>query len=797
MTTLLAGRALVTGAAVLLVLAALAGPCVRAQDRTRGLHIRVGATGEEAASGREVRLWAVVVGVSRFKYGGMDLDGSEIKNLKNADDDAQRIYDFLRSPEGGGFRDVSEGGQMVLLKDEQATKAEVERALAALKQSKPEDYFVIYVAAHGTVVPQRSPATGRTEEVPYFVVHDTDVRDMQRTAIRMEAFQQAVREIPAQKGLVLSDTCHSAGVQLVGRGMHVADTQRANSRLIEEMSQIPPGVGFISAADQTELSYESGDLNQGVFTHCLLKALGGLADADRDNMVTFGEVKTYLRGEVPRLTGGKQNPQFNTTTIETNKIPLALVRYTDLAGGADAEYGTLLIRTPDVDGVEVAVDGVALDAVDSRTERRVQVRPGDHRLLFAKGQQRQEVLASVAAGAVKPVEVYVTFSASDEDALIATGGRQVNVYLREDREPSTEARDLFLEGVESFNKQKFEAASELFDRAVRANGGAYADALVYRGRAEQSLDRDAAAVATFQAALALRPSDFETRTLLAEAKLMAGHNLDEVVADLKRIIAKHPNYCLARAVLADALIMKRDLIGAEQQLRRAINVNPNYPPAHMMLAGVLTHQESPERQKEAVAAATKAVQLFEELSRKRVSTSRGLKHLSLSHVLFGGGRYRNDKVMAEAHYMLAKALTRAVYYDEMLAERAAYLDLARGHLREAVKLAESAGDKLRLAQLRDTSAQNYLLKGDVPNAIADGELALKASESMAHASLKAQVHFTLYLAYQSNQNFAKAAEHLQKYIEVYGSSMDPEERRARQDELDHLRRQAAANRRDN
>ena len=105
--------------------------------RGRGLNIKVGARQGEVNA--DVGLWAVLIGVSRYEIGDQELDGYRISNLKNAADDAQAIYDFLKSPEGGGFRDEKDGGHMILLKDEDATKVNVERALTTLKQAKPNE----------------------------------------------------------------------------------------------------------------------------------------------------------------------------------------------------------------------------------------------------------------------------------------------------------------------------------------------------------------------------------------------------------------------------------------------------------------------------------------------------------------------------------------------------------------------------------------------------------------------------------------------------------------------------------
>jgi tetratricopeptide (TPR) repeat protein/uncharacterized caspase-like protein len=786
---------LIAGFLILLLVDATLAPAASAQEqRERGL--KVGRTQKELSSGGDdVNLWAVIIGVSKYKYGDQSLDGYRISNLKNAADDAQAIYDFLKSPEGGGFRDASEGGHMILLKDEQATKENVEKAMTGLKQSKPNDYFVLYIAAHGTLAPLREPGSTTTIDIPYFILYDTDLRDPHGTGFKMERFKDIVSEIPATKGLVLSDTCHSGGVQLAGRDSGNTSI-RANGRYLEEVSRVTRGVGFISAADQLEQSFERDDLNQGVFTYCLLQGLSGDADANFDGKVTFNEISGYLRDEVPKLTDRKQNPKSNTTAIEANFLPLSVVSYADASAAKADPHGLLVIRTPDIDGVEVAIDGKPFAKFNSGTQRAVMAKIGTRSLTFSRGETKREIRATIEEGKPRIVEINLSFSESDlsEDSLVDPSEQQQNVFLREEKEPSKEAKDLFTKGVDSFNKQKFDDAIDLFGRAASANGGAYADAFVYKGRAEQSLGRKEAAVASFKAAMQMRPSDFETQTLLAEAKFNAGYNVEEVVSDLRGIIRRHPNFDFARVVYGDVLLSRKEFARAELELRRAVTINPKSPPARLILADVLTYQDSKEKQKRAVEEAEKAVQLLDEISRKQVSAARGLRRLSLSHIIFGGGRYINVPAMAEARHIAGKALTRMVERDESINDPDTYLDRARAHLQEALKLSRGLSDKRRLVLALDTSAQNHLLKGNISGAIADAEEALKLSASIPELKDYYEAHYTLYSAYVSDQKFAKAAEHLEKFIRSAGSQLDPAARKTLDEELKRVRRLKEANR---
>src|SRR5215471_9089813 len=199
-----------------------------AQTGERGLKIRVGVTSGEMSSTNSppVGLWAVLIGISRYQFGDQDFDGNRITNLKHAADDAESMREFLMSPEGGGFHE----DHIFSLQDEVATKANVETALTKLKQAKPNDFFVIYIAAHGALIPYTDPKTNTARDVPYFLLFDTDLREPEKTAISMEAFRQTVDGLAARKGLVLSDTCYSGGVQLIGRGAD--DSQLANQRYL-------------------------------------------------------------------------------------------------------------------------------------------------------------------------------------------------------------------------------------------------------------------------------------------------------------------------------------------------------------------------------------------------------------------------------------------------------------------------------------------------------------------------------------------------------------------------------------
>ncbi|HVG20394.1 MAG TPA: caspase family protein [Blastocatellia bacterium] len=763
---------------------------LKREIRLRNKDARVGVRLKEVNPGGSEKpgLWAVLIGVSRYKFGSdvQDTEASSISNLRFADADARAVYDFLRSPEGGEFRDEKDGGHMVLLTDEEATKANVENSLAKLKQARPDDYFVVFIAAHGAILPHPDRKSNKTVEDPYFALHDTDPNDPERTAIRMDSFRDLILSIPAKRGVVLSDTCYSAGIQMAGRA--VSTGPRANATYIEEMSRAPEGVGFLWSAGVNESALEPLRLGHGYFTYCLLQALSN-ADSNGDERVTLKEVSDFVIREVEVLSGGKQHPYYTGP----EDLPLAVVPYVGPESNVD-QYGALVIRIPDVAGVEVSIDGESLpDKLDSRVQRSVRVKAGKHNLSFVRNGKKVEQQAEVEPRKVKLVEVNLAFtqSNSSEDSLVDAPETVLNVYLSEDKEPSKEAREMFQKGVDSFKKQKFEEAIAQLNQAIKLNDGAYADAYVFLGRAQQTIGLKAEAAASYRRAVDLRASDFETETLLAEAQFRSGKfNVDEIAKTLERIKYRHPENDFVRVVYADVLMWRGRYWDAERELKQAIRSVPTSPPAHMSLARAITSQRSKAKQKLAVEEAQLALDLYEKLNRKQTSIKRGLGRLSISHVIFGGGQYIDYAAMANAHRTFAEACVLLAELDDSIPDPNAYLDRARASIQEAANFALKDKDKNRFAMVLDASAQLYVLKQQPDRAIKEAEQALTLSDM---DDIKSQLHYTLFTAYRSDQKFSKAAYNLKRYLALDGGQLSQKDREGLEEELARLNRLKEAN----
>jgi hypothetical protein len=254
--------------------------------------------------------WAVVIGISQYKYAGPGL-----KNLSYADDDAKAFAAFLQTPEGGGFP----AKNVRLLTDENATKAAIADALFEfLKHTVKEDLVVIFFSCHGAPDPDK-PAN------LYLVAHDSNPAKIASTGFPMWDLNTALqRTIGAERVIVLADACHSAGVAEGVKGVKVGSHF---DRYYDELAKSKPGRCVFTSSEGYESSLESDRWGggHGVFTWALLEGLKGAADRDGDGLVKLGELLDYVDVTVRRETANEQHPTHAGSQFDRN-LPMAVVK---------------------------------------------------------------------------------------------------------------------------------------------------------------------------------------------------------------------------------------------------------------------------------------------------------------------------------------------------------------------------------------------------------------------------------------------------------------------------------------
>ena len=264
---------------------------------------------------RKCDRWAIIVGISRYRYHGW--------NLRYADRDAEELQNLLLTPSGGNFKKEF----ICKLTNEEATTGNITRALRAfLKKPAREDLVVIYFACHG------APDFDRPGNV-YLLTHDTAPGDIAGTALPMREIDLSLKEnLLAEKVIVLADTCHSAAIAGgIGRRSAVDDSTFVNCYL-QAVSKARGGIALLTSAEANEVSFEDAKWGggHGVFTYYLLEGMRGAADRDKNGIVTVGELFEYVRDNVKRATDHRQHPLIGANSYDRS-MPVSIIPSTELS----------------------------------------------------------------------------------------------------------------------------------------------------------------------------------------------------------------------------------------------------------------------------------------------------------------------------------------------------------------------------------------------------------------------------------------------------------------------------------
>ena len=229
---------------------------------------------EIAETAKEIKIWAVVVGVASY---------SHMPPLQYTDDDAYRMYAFLKSPEGGALKDE----QIKILIDDAATKDNILFAMdEVFRNAGPNDLIMMYYSGHGL----------RGSFLPI------DFDGSNNKLLHAEV-SGILNRSKAKYKLFIADACHS-GSMFSEKG--AIDNTLKN--YYASLAKASPGTALILSSKSGETSLESSGLRQGVFSHFLLRGLKGEADSDYNNIVNVKELYNYIAKNVKIYTAQQQSP---------------------------------------------------------------------------------------------------------------------------------------------------------------------------------------------------------------------------------------------------------------------------------------------------------------------------------------------------------------------------------------------------------------------------------------------------------------------------------------------------------
>ena len=227
-------------------------------------------------------LYLLAVGVNK-------LDNIPGNNLDFPAKDAGDIARVMGLLEGSLFRKV----HTTLLSDfasEKPTSDNVVDALDLLRKARSNDTVMIFLAGHVVTV-------GSNDF--YFLTRDAKMRGNNdyrgSSVLKWSVVRDSLQWLNARR-ILLMDTCYSGGVDMTD--------------MLKKGSDSNMTVLASSTGNQT--SQESKKVENGYFTHAILKGLGnGLpADYNKDNQVEVMELAMYVKNVVKKLSNKQQTPNL-------------------------------------------------------------------------------------------------------------------------------------------------------------------------------------------------------------------------------------------------------------------------------------------------------------------------------------------------------------------------------------------------------------------------------------------------------------------------------------------------------
>lgn len=229
------------------------------------------------------------IGINRYH-------SDKIQHLASATRDAMALHALFSD-------NLGETG--ICLTDTEATGAAIRKCLGELRSlSTPNDLVVVTFAGHGTSTHQ-------------ITAYDTELDDLETTAISLQELTDLVFAIPARLHLLVLDCCFSgaAGQRVVYPDLLLRTTPIGDPESDRALLSKLAGKGRIilaaSAADQRAL--ESRELGHGLLTYSLLQALLdsaqiAVADGRFDLHDLLKEVERQVREKASAVVGALQQP---------------------------------------------------------------------------------------------------------------------------------------------------------------------------------------------------------------------------------------------------------------------------------------------------------------------------------------------------------------------------------------------------------------------------------------------------------------------------------------------------------
>lgn len=262
--------------------------------------------------------YALLIGVGKSAYPAWSLPVT-VK-------DAVALESVLTDPNLCGY--PNNKNHVCLLHDESATRNAILNGLNWLKEKSARDSeatVVVYYSGHGWL-------NKEGKDNYYLIPHDVEPFDIENSALSAQDFTNGLRQIQAQRLLVVIDSCHAEGMANSKDGYTAI-------KLPPSLIQISPPKSIVNDLKQgegravftssrgTQVSWIRPDNAMSVYTYHLIEALKGKGNNQGDNVVRVSNLMNHLGRTVPKsaltLRQAEQTPFFDTAAED---FAVALLR---------------------------------------------------------------------------------------------------------------------------------------------------------------------------------------------------------------------------------------------------------------------------------------------------------------------------------------------------------------------------------------------------------------------------------------------------------------------------------------
>lgn len=251
----------------------------------------------------EKSLYLITIGVQEFENADFNLNYS-VK-------DATNIHDHFAQ---SGFSTIHD----FELINEKFNLQNLQNLKQQLKGSKPQDQVVLFIATHGLI---------DADFEYYFATSTTDFNNPKNGGIPKSVLDNLLDSIPARNKLVLFDACHSGEIDKGDLSLTESTVEKTditfrsagksikyNNVSAQKVSELEEllfedfrkgnGSTILTSSSGIELSMESKEWNNGLFTFALKNALSNSTGKEQDLIKLF----QIVFETVQKLSKGKQTP---------------------------------------------------------------------------------------------------------------------------------------------------------------------------------------------------------------------------------------------------------------------------------------------------------------------------------------------------------------------------------------------------------------------------------------------------------------------------------------------------------